>query len=217
MRFLPFLGFFELSRACWPIDLNGDTHIGEHGCYDAPVVIHDPHSPAPKDLLEFCFVKCKEKHDELGHWTHAYVAFMPEKDCLVDCICIKEESQRIWALTLSIFGGICVCAKFLMYFGYKTQKALKPPPRESYDAYTNPSFEAALLREIKMEQERKIAERNEEISQISKKLLARRVSVSQPPVFPISISRKMEALDEVSEEDFEGLSESEEIAEKTKF
>ena len=29
MRFLQFLGFFELSQACWPIDLNGDTHIGE--------------------------------------------------------------------------------------------------------------------------------------------------------------------------------------------
>ena len=90
---------------------------------------------------------------------------------------------------------------------------MKPPPRESYDAYTNPSFEAALLREMKMEQERK----NKEISQISKKLLARRISVSQPPVLPISISRKMEALDEISEEDFEGLSESEEIDEKTKF
>ena len=70
------------------------------GCYDKPVVTHDPHSSAPKDLLgtlgnrqflnkksvfeqlskEFCFVKCKEKHDELGHWTHAYVAFMPEKE-----------------------------------------------------------------------------------------------------------------------------------------
>ena len=107
-----------------------------------------------------------------------------------------------------------------MYFGYKTQKALNPPPRESYD-FTNPSFEAALLREMKMEQE-KAAERNEEISKISKKLLARRVSVSHPlsqaPV-PTSILRKMDALEEVAEEEsFEsGISENGENAEKTKF
>ena len=57
-----------------------------------------------------------------------------------------------------------------MYFGYKTQKALNPPPRESYD-FTNPSFEAALLREMKMEQE-KAAERNEFRESLARKCAA---------------------------------------------
>ena len=66
-----------------------------------------------------------------------------------------------------------------MYFGYKTQKAISNSGRNSLNEFVNPSFEKALLREIKDEQIR--SENNQKdaaISRMAKELLARRTSVS---------------------------------------
>ena len=67
-------------------------------CYEDPVVIHDPYSPASQELIDFCRSKCQKRHDELGHWSHAYVAEY-QGICNVNCICIKEKSKN-WVITL---------------------------------------------------------------------------------------------------------------------
>ncbi|CBY12034.1 unnamed protein product [Oikopleura dioica] len=106
-------------------------------------------------------------------------------------------------MTLSIFGGVCVAAKFLMYFGYKTQKAITRSERTTLNEFVNPSFEKSLLREIKAEQIR--SKKNEEdaaISKIAQNLLARRTSVL--PVVaekqPNQNNHRMKNISEINEE-----------------
>lgn len=75
------------------------------------MVIHDTHSIASPERLEFCFAKCKDRHDELGHWSHAYVAYDPDTRCNVNCICIKEKAAK-WAIALRNESlNICIKSK----------------------------------------------------------------------------------------------------------
>ena len=99
-----------------------------------------------------------------------------------------------------------------MYFGYKTQKAITKSERTTLNEFVNPSFEKALLREIKEEKIRsKKKEEDAAISKIAQDLLARRLSIT-PAVAELQKSQHNKRMSLIAEnnEDFEEF-------EKTQF
>merc|ERR1711935_376218 len=100
-----------------------NEHIGDHNCYDDPVVIEDKASQADEKLIFFCTNKCNEVEASLGHRPEAYIAFDEAENCNVWCICIdKKNLTKEWVIILSGFGGLLVLVKIILYTIYKIKK-----------------------------------------------------------------------------------------------